>query len=263
MIAKKLLGLMSLIAISLNVFSQGLGAPVSLSSNSGSTSGQADRWGRPAPDSRGYTDPAIAHNKLLVNDGVYQLVGQFKVKGSSYLLGQKISANVFSQSEKAWNIFVSYNTYNQEVEFYSTSNPAVPLVKEAGTLDSFVIAPDVKAERFMPWKFIYSTHLGETDKAYYLEIFSGANYSLYKRYKAQLDYDNSNLGQSELRIFEITFEYFYSKPGTKGLKKLKPGVSNLIKEFKDVKDLNTVVDKTVFSANPEVEMRKAFRELNN
>jgi hypothetical protein len=126
-----------------------------------------------------------------------------------------------------------------------------------------VLAPDEKADRLMPWKFIYSTGVGETDKAYYLEIFSGPHYSLYKRYKAQLDYDNSNLGQSELRIFEITYEYFYSKPGTKGLKKLKPGVSNLIKEFKDVKDLNLVVDKDTFTANPEVEMRKAFKALNN
>lgn len=260
---KSLLSAMSLMVFAIAVSNaQSLGLPTSISSNSGSTSGQPDSWGRPSPDSRAWTDPALNHNNLLIGEGKYQLVGPYKVKGSSYLLGQKHRANLFSATEKAWNIFISYNTYNQEVEFYSTSNPNVPLVKEPGTLDSFVVLENASAGIVSSMKFIYGPGLNIKDKSYYQQLYSGPQYSLYKRYKAELDFDGTNYGQSELRIFTLKYEYYYSNPGSKGLKKLKPGISNLISEFKEVKDLSAVVNNEAFTTNPEGEMQKAFDVLN-
>jgi hypothetical protein len=243
-------------------FSQSLGLPTSISANSGSTSGQPDRWGRPAPDSRGWTDPALNHNNLLIGEGKYQLVGPYKVKGSSYFLGQRHKANLFSATEKAWNVFISYNTYNQEVEFYSTSNPDMPLVKEPGTLDSFVLLENSIAGITTPLKFVYGSHLGTKDKVYYLEVCTGPRFTLYKRYKADLDYDGTNLGQTELRVFEMKFEYFYVDNEVKGIKKLKANASNIIKEFKSIMDLTPVVNVEEFSTDPEGGMCKAIEALN-
>ncbi len=99
--------------------------PVALSANSGAMVSRQ-------PDSRGWTDPALNHNKLIqqqIGDRVYKLIGPYKVIGTQFLFGEHHKGDVFSKEEKAWNIFISYNTYNQELEFYSSSNPDKPLVK--------------------------------------------------------------------------------------------------------------------------------------
>lgn len=87
----------------------------------------------------GYMDNALNYNRLIrerTGDGVYKVIGNFRVVGTSYLFGEKNKGNLFSTEAKAYNIYLSYNTYNQEVEFYSSANPDKPLVKEPGTVDS-------------------------------------------------------------------------------------------------------------------------------
>ncbi|MEO7922511.1 MAG: hypothetical protein ABIR30_02450 [Chitinophagaceae bacterium] len=237
-------------------------AVVGLSANSGSTSGQPDRWGRPAPDSRGWTDPALNHNRLLVQDGVYQQVGTYKVKGSQYLFGQKHKGDVFSPVEKAWNIFISYNTYNQELEFYSTSNPDKPLVKEPGTLDSFIIHADIPAGIPANLKFVYGSVLGAKEKFYYQEIFAASRFSVYKRYKSDLGYISSNYAEADLRQFDLEYEYYYTDAKTKGVKKIKANAAAVIKQFEDIKDLSVAMNNEAFTANQEDAMRRAFEYLN-
>ena len=242
---------------------QTLGTPVALSANSGSTTGQLDKFGRPAPDSRGWTDPALNHNKLLIEEGGYQLIGTYKVKGSQFLFGQRHKGDIFSASEKGYNIYISYNTYNQEVEFYSTANPDKSLVKEPGTLDSFIFHPDTSLGILHPLKFVYGSLLGTKDKSWYEEIYVGSRFSLYKKYKSDLGYDGNNIAQSELRRFDLGYEYYYTDTGNKGVKKLKPNAGSVIKEFKDVKDLSSMVNNDDFTANPEEALRKAFNYLDN
>lgn len=215
-----------------------------------------------SPDSRGWTDPALSHNKLLIADGTYQQVGTYKVKGSQFLFGQKHKADVFSVAEKAWNIFISYNTYNQELEFYSTSNRDKPLVKEPGTLDSFIIHADVEAGIVSPMKFLYGSLLGAKEKAYFQELYSGSRFSLYKRYKSELGYISTNYAEADLRQFDLEYEYFYRDNQGKGLKKIKPNASGVIKEFKDTKDLSGAVNNYDFNANQEEALRTAIIFLN-
>ncbi|MDZ4810298.1 MAG: hypothetical protein SGI96_18825, partial [Bacteroidota bacterium] len=103
------------------------------------------------------------HNRLVrekTGDGVYKMIGPFKVVGTSYLFGEKNNGNLFSNAAKAYNIFLSYNTYNQELEFYSVSNPDKPLVKEPGEVDSFIILPSTDLGIINPLKFVYGTVIG-------------------------------------------------------------------------------------------------------
>ena len=222
--------------------------------------------GTPVVPYNGWRDPALNHNKLLQNqvgDGVYTLIGNWKVIGSPYLFGPKHKADILSVKEKAYNILISYNTYNQDVEFFSSSNPTTPLVKEAGDLDSFIIKKDEVIGINDDLKFIYGSHLGNSEKAYFQLLEKGTKYSLYKRYKTELGHSSTNYIQPDLRQFDMTVDYFYYDEAKKSLKKLKFNVNNIIKEFKSVKDLDPVADKEGFSANPEAVTIKMFAYLNN
>lgn len=239
--------------------------PVALSANSGSTSALPDGRGGFSPDSRGWTDPAQNHNKLLQqqnSQGGYKLIGVYKVVGSSFLFGQHHSADMFAPGVQAYNIFISYNTYNQEVEFYSKENPDKPLVKEPGTLDSFIIHANVGVGIVNPLKFVYGPVLGAKDKYYFQEICKGERFSLYKRYKSELGYATGNYVQSELRQFDLEYEYYYTDSEGKGVKKLKPNAASVIKEFKEVKDLSSAISVDDFTANPEAAFCKALTLLN-
>ena len=194
---------------------------------------------------------------------MYKLVGTFKVIGTSYLFGERQKGNLFSPEAKAYNIFLSYNTYNQEVEFYSASNPDKPLIKEPGSVDSFMINENQSLGILNPLKFVYGNHLGATDKSYYMELFAGKRYRLFKRYKSDLGYVSTNYVQSELRQFDLLFDYFYTDTEGKGVKKLKPNVSSIIKEFKSVKDISSVLTNDAFAVNPDDALKKAFDFLNN
>ncbi len=214
----------------------------------------------------GWTDPALNHNKLLQQHnetGGYIIIGPYKVIGNSFLFGEKNKGNVFSASEKAYNISISYNTFNQELDFYSTSNPDKPLVKEPGSLDSFTILPGKDIAITSPLNFIYGPLLGTTDKFYYMEVATGERFNLYKRYKSELDYVSTNYVQSELREFDLQYEYFYADKEGKGLKKLKINASAIIKEFKSVKDLSGIVNSDNLTVNQEDELRKIFEALNS
>jgi len=213
-----------------------------------------------------YLDPGLGYNKLLkekLGDGVYKLIGNFKVIGTSYLFGEKHKGDIFSSDEKAYNISLSYNTYNQELEFYSTSNPDKPLIKEPGSVDSFIIHEDISIGIVNSLKYVYGSLIGASDKCYYQEIYVGKRFSLYKRYKSDLAIVSSNYIQSELREFDLQYDYYYIETDKKGMKKLKRNASSIISEFKNVKDLSSVVNGDAFSANPEDVLRKAFDYLNN
>ncbi|HEX4875349.1 MAG TPA: hypothetical protein VFV31_01675 [Chitinophagaceae bacterium] len=217
----------------------------------------------------GYMDNALNYNRLLIAktpDGVYKLVGNFKVIGTSYLFGERNKGDIFSPETKAYNISLSYNTYKQEVEFYSTANPDKPLIKEPGTLDSFILRSDIDVDPANPQqfsgKFIYGPLLGSSEKSYFLELYAGKRFSVYKRYKADLGYVSSNYIQSELRQFDLLYDYFYIDKEKQGLKRLKTNASSIIKEFKDLKDISSVFTADGFSADQEAALRKAFEYLN-
>lgn len=213
----------------------------------------------------GYHDPALSRNKLLreqQEEGVYKLIGTYKVKGVSYLFAPKLNADIFSVKESASNIRITYDTYNQEIEFYSSANPTTPLVKNPGEIDSFILKQNSEAGIMKNILFIYGPLIGATEKAYFQVIAAGSRFSVYKRYKAELGYVSDNYVQSELRQFDMISDYFYYDTVTQKMKKLKLSLSNLIREFKRIKDISSVTTNDDFYANPEVALQKIVAVLN-
>ena len=236
-----------------------------VSANSGAPVALADKYGRLQVESQGWTDPALNHNKLLqqhTSEGLYKLIGAYKVIGSSFLFGEHHLGDIFAPEVKAYNIYISYNTFNQEVEFYSKGNPDIPLIREPGTLDSFIIHQDLGQKITSNLKFVYGSLLGVKDKYYYQEICTGNQFSLYKRYKSDLGYVSTNYVQSELRQFDLESEYYYTDTASKGIKKIRPNAASVIKEFKDIKDPTSVASVDDFTTNRENAFRKVFEYLN-
>lgn len=219
------------------------------------------------PGAPGYVDNALNYNRLIrekTGEGVYKLIGPYKVIGTSYLFGEKVKGSLFTQEAKAYNILLSYNTYNQELEFYSSSNPDKPLIKEPGTADSFSLTIESDPGTKEEIRFIYGSVLGSSDKVYFKQIYTGKRFGIYKRYRSELGYVSSNYVQSELRQFDLLYDYYYTdnEKKEKGTKKLKANVSNIIKEFKDIKDISTVLTNDSFNANQETALQKVFEYLN-
>lgn len=210
-------------------------------------------------------DNALNYSRLIIakaENGGYQQIGTYKVMGTSYLFGQGNQGDLFSSEAKAWNIRLSYNTYNQQVEFTSNSNPDKPLIKEPGEVDSFIIHANAEMGINNPLKFCYASVIGAKDKFYYQEVCAGTRFKLYKRYQSELGYVSSNYIQPDLRQFDLNYDFYYADTETKTFKKIKANASNVMKEFKDIKDLSKTVTQDDFTYNPETAFCKAFAALN-
>ncbi|MFM7672319.1 MAG: hypothetical protein ACKO6Q_06990 [Bacteroidota bacterium] len=208
----------------------------------------------------GWVDPALNHNRLIreqTGEGAYKLVGPYKVIGTSYLFGERNKGNLYSAEATAINIQLGYNTYNQELEFLSGENINKPLVKMPGEVDSFVFLANRSVGLSQDQRFIYGKYLGSNEKAYFQQVATGPKMGIYKRYKSDVGYVSSNYVQSELRQFDLLFDYFLYNATTKTIKKLKNNVGNIQKELNAFGDVSSVFTGDSFSANPEEAIRKA------
>jgi hypothetical protein len=212
-----------------------------------------------------YFDAAQAYNRLLVekNNGSYQRVDNYKVIGTSYFFGEKHRADLFAKGEIAYNIFISYNTYNQEVEFYSSANPNQPLVKEAKLVDSFEIKEDMTKSVTENMKFVNGSFIGGDINSFYRLMYAGNRFNLYKKYKSTLGIVTTNYIQSELRQFDLNSEYYYYDHKSMRLEKLKGNFSTIKKELKPLGDVTNITSQDEFTTNPDAALKKIFQTLNN
>jgi hypothetical protein len=208
----------------------------------------------------GWVDPAMNHNRLIreqTGDGVYKLIGPYKVIGTSYLFGDRNKGNMYSAEATAVNIQLAYNTYNQELEFFSGENVSKPLVKMPGEVDSFMFLSNKSVGLSQDLHFIYGKHLGSNEKAYFQEVAAGSKVGIYKRYKSDVGYVSSNYIQSELRQFDLLYDYFLYNSTAKTIKKIKNNTSSIQKELSAFRDVSSVFNSDAFSANPDEAIRKA------
>lgn len=213
----------------------------------------------------GWVDPVLNHNRLLreqTGEGMFKMIGPYRVIGTSYLFGERNKGNIYSNEATAVNIQVGYNTYSQEVEFISPSNPGMPLIKSPGEVDSFVFLANQTVGFSSDMRFVYGKHLGSSEKAYFQELSTGPQAGIYKRYKADVAYVSSNYVQSELRQFELLYDYFVFNPATRSLKKVKNSYNSLQKELNAISDVSAVFTSAAFSENPDLALKNAITLIN-
>ena len=211
-----------------------------------------------------YVDAAQAYNRLLIEKSgdSYMRIKNYKVIGSPYLFGQKNKGDLFANGETAFNIELSYNTYNNEIEFYSASNPKQPLTKEVQQVDSFIIHKNPGAGINEHLKFINSKLISDDDKEFYQVIQKGNKFDLYKKYSAQLGIVSTNYIQSELRQFDLNYEYYFLDIKTKELKKIKLTNTWFNKEFSGNTYVTSLLQSDQLKINPEKVLIEIFSVFN-
>ena len=213
----------------------------------------------------GWVDPVLNHNRLLreqTGEGMYKLIGTYRVIGTSYLFGERNKGNIYSSDATAVNIQLGYNTYSQEVEFVSPSNPGKPLVKAPGEVDSFVFLANQSVGLTQNMRFVFGKHLGSSEKAYFQEMATGPKAGVYKRYKADVGYVSSNYVQSELRQFDLLYDYFIYNASTRSLKKVKNNYNSLLKELTAFGNVSAVFTSDAYSLNPDQALTQAISLIN-
>lgn len=212
-----------------------------------------------------FSDAAQAYNRLLIEkgNGTYMRISNYKVIGTPYLFGGKNRGDLYGKGEFANNIQLSYNTYNNEVEFYSPGNSAKPLVKTVENIDSFVLRYDGSNLISKDLKFISSEVLGVPEKGFYQLMYDGDFFDLYKKYKSTLGIVTTNYIQSELRQFDLSFEYFYFSTATSEMKKIKLSSNFLKREFKSVNHISEILASKNLAVNHESILNEIFISLNS
>jgi len=211
-----------------------------------------------------YFDAAQSYNRLLIekNNGTYTRVSNYKVIGSPYLFGEKHLGSIYAPTENANNILLSYNTFNQELEFYTDENSVKSLIKGPGLVDSFKFKWSIGLGIAQELLFIYGPLMGANDKTYYQLLSKGTGYNLYKKYTGELGIVSANYVQAELRQFDLNHDYYYTITATSAIKKLKISQNALIKEFKSIKNLSGEFDQESLKADPESTLIAIFEALN-
>jgi hypothetical protein len=210
-----------------------------------------------------YSDPASAYMRILLEksgEGSYQRIGTFKVIGTPYLYGPKLNGNVYTATERGKNIQLSFNTYNQQLEIYQNGQNN-PLIKTAMEVDSFQVLSnaDIKDDMLFVSSNIVDLN---AKKCFFVEVYKGNRFSLYKLYKSELGYVSTNYVQSELRQFDLNYEYYYKDTAKAGIKKMKINSKYLKGEFKDISDISAYVNADEFTTNTEYQLKKIFAALN-
>ena len=210
-----------------------------------------------------YYDPAEAVLRILMHKNQTkdrQLIGSFKVLGTSYLYGGNQIGDVYFKNKTVKNVLVTYDTYRQLLEINIGKGDA-SLKSTLPELDSFRIrniTPEIREEL----TFISVTQLDSTKKIFLQRVVTGPRFNLYKAYTSDLDYVSENYIQSELREFKLNYVYYYTDKLNPGLRKLKNSSAGIIKEFKPIKDISRIVDKDSYNNNPETTLINVFAELN-
>ena len=212
-----------------------------------------------------YSDPATAYMRLLLEksgEGSYQQIGNFKVVGTSYLYGPKLTGDIYTTKERATNIQLSYNTYNQQVEAYQ-NNSEKPIIMKLADVDSFRLIAARNSDFKEDLLFVNANKIDASRKFFAQHVIAGKRFNLYKAYKSELGYVSTNYVQSELRQFDLSYEYYYSDSAKPGLKKLKVTPGGLKKEFNEIADITSFANDEELSTNPEYVLGKIFVVLNN
>ena len=205
-------------------------------------------------------EPALAYNLLdIQNSGSYMVIGNFKVKGSPYLFGGKKKADIFAKKEFGSDVVLSYNTYNQDIEFDMNGN--IGLTKSVSEVDSFILKPDGDYN-LTDLFFINSALVGSDEKCFFQIVSEGSKYDLYKKYSSRLEISSTNYVQSDLRYFALSSDYYYLDKSVNKIKKIKLTKKGIINEFKATKDLSADIKDFNLGVETENVMKVIFTLLN-
>jgi hypothetical protein len=200
------------------------------------------------------------YNRLLLEkSNTYTQVNNFKVQGTPYLFGGKRPGTIFTQNTLT-DSYISYDTYAEVVKYGNTAEGTVMTPLTA--IDSFTLLRNAELQVESDIFFIDGRFLNAKEKGYYQRLYAGARFSLFKKYKTDLGIVSTNYVQSDLREFQLSYEYFYYDLKAKELKKLKPNLAFINKQFKLYGNFDEIVSNDDFRYYEQNALIKVFEKLN-
>jgi hypothetical protein len=158
-------------------------------------------------------------------------IGNYKVKGSSYLFNDTFTTTVFHNGSFFAGNKATYDTYFQKVE--NIDNASQMSVFNLADVDSFKVFYTDKETGIVYNKIFINSKLVDSAKNTFLEkVAEGAKISLYKSYTCTLeDYVATYATTTGYKQFKQVTEYYYLTPETKKLVKIKLTEKELKKAF--------------------------------
>ncbi len=157
------------------------------------------------------------YNPLLaVNYGTngieqtHRQIGNYKVKGSSYLFKNVFRITVFKGNATISSNNATYDTYFQKVEIIDSTGKTIEFRTE--DVDSFKVVDYLDPDKGLINKTFLNPSLADPSKRIFLEkLVAGSKISFYKTYNSTLEDYSSGFAQTiGFKQFRTTEEYFYS-----------------------------------------------------
>lgn len=160
----------------------------------------------------------------------FKRIGNYRVKGNSYLLKGENFSDLFSTQGNGLRIPLVFDTYTQEVSVMKEDKKNI-VILSFEEVDSFVVKLDMDSRFSQPATFVNAGRIEPGKKMYLERLVAGARFGLYKSYQAQMQRAALDIAQTDLMEFEITSEYFYLPAGATEFIKIKQNLSTLKKQF--------------------------------
>lgn len=210
-----------------------------------------------------FLDPGQAFLKmrLEIDDQTFTRIGNYKVTGTQYLFGNQVVGDIHTDVQVGKSVAISYNTYNQTLEIPFENGF---LAKKANEVDSFTFLKGDVTFFKEDLHFISTKKFNVKKDFFLLKVFEGPKYSLYKHYFSDLGIVSTNYVQSDLRQFNLKFEYYYfdhNLPEIK-LQKLKTNKTTLSKIFSFSNEVLGLIKGDDFDGNKEDYLKILFLKIN-
>lgn len=192
-------------------------------------------------------------NKFIAQNwsGEYYRLGQYKVKGTPFFLGQSFEGTMVNKDGTKNKAKILYDLHNQEAGLDGGSK-ILESNHGAPTEFTLVIPSDLSKETLV---FKHADAFPKAGgKRYFNVLEDGAKFALLKEFKIRTVPDPSNMLDKELRLFEQYFEYYLYNKTSGQLTKIKLREKDVKKAIGDDKFMKeyTATVKTNFSKESDV-----------
>lgn len=206
------------------------------------------------------TDNLAAFNKHIVEkwSEEYIRIGQYRVKGSVYLLGEPFQGSIsYANGTDLPNTKILYDVYNQKV------GPEIEgkLLDADQEVKAFTIlmTPQQGGEKLL---FQNAAQFGAKQKSYFNVIFNGPRYSLLKQFRSRLIADPTNAFTKDFRLLEQYVEYYLFDSNDQHLTKIKLREKDVL-GFLGHKNLDTYVKNQGLDLSKEKDIVALLRYVHS
>lgn len=208
------------------------------------------------------TDAIGNFNKHIIEKWTHEYIriGQYKVKGTPYLLGESFPGNItYMNGGTVMEVNILYDIYKQEA---GVDIDGQMMETDKDVKEFMLVFP----EKFGGGKLLFrsSAYFGQPELKTYFNVLydEGEKVALLKVYKSKLIGDPANLYSKELKIFEQYYEYFLFDKNAKTFNKIKLREKEILKQLNDSGKLKNYVKAHSLDLTKEKDVIALITEHN-